>query len=344
VYIEQVETYAKLARLALPLIAGCVALGQGSSQGAGTYSGARANEPRVSRSHPLISFLNQFKGFDFSQNAYPFPFFKKGELFTPYVNRAVRTIAQSSLKLSSLRVNETDIAYDPAKIGGKIRAVIQEEFSDDWSKMKQLDREWLVAEGVCEFVKRNIKYQFDPIPEEKVRDYADPKFLLKMRDPTAVCWGISVLTRDIARGAGLKCDFVSCNGRDMNFQKPAPGQVARTHGIVCFTLGGWEIGADVTDTVRKFHQEQWNQIAGISDRKVRSLCVLPRDAYALELFHAAVNANLTEDMEVSSDKQNKHLLFTGLTYDEWANLTTDYKSYLSKLLTDYDKWEMAGRN
>jgi len=257
---------------------------------------ARIERSPISENRPLVSLVDQFKGIDFKRTIYPFHFFREGERFTPYVNRAVTEMAKPSMSLINLRAQNPEISGDATKIGAHIRTVIEHVFRDDWPEMKTLDKEWLIAEAVCEFVKRNVKYKYETIPAERAREFADSSFLLGLDQPQAVCWGISVLTIDIARGAGLKCDFVSCNGRDMSFQKPAPSQEARTHGVVCFILGGWEVGADVTDTVCKFHQEKWNEIGLVTDRKVRSVCVLPRDAYALEFFYLAVNAQLVADM------------------------------------------------
>lgn len=139
-----------------------------------------------------------------------------------------------------------------------------------------------------------------------------------------MCWGIAVSCRDIARAAGLRCDFV--NGIARGLGSVAPKQSERNHGIVVFTFaGGIEVPADVSSNICDFQ----NNKKPAPRQKTNSWMGLPRRPEAWELFLATFSADLGEAIQISGDTQNKHKLVS-MNYSKWAMTDT---TYLKSLLT-----------
>jgi len=38
-----------------------------------------------------------------------------------------------------------------------------------------------------------------------------------------------------------------------------------------------------------------------------------------------------------------HFKHSGMTYEDWANLSIQYKTFATSMLADYDRWEFTGR-
>lgn len=141
--------------------------------------------------------------------------------FKPAQNEKVPSIAA---KLKSL-VGETE-----AKL-----ASISEQ------KLSRVGREWLLAEASAGWVSVYVKYNSDITDAlgrgEKVStpDLAKPEVTLSSTPPMAVCSGYSVLTRQLARELGLKCNVLQGHLRPLDYR---PGSKLGGHCWVEFIFEG----------------------------------------------------------------------------------------------------------
>jgi hypothetical protein len=193
---------------------------------------------------------------------------------------------------------------------------------DQGETLSEFTKQWLLAEGVCEFVRATCSYDHTDRernqPAETQIAHNRFQYIYNMERPSAVCWGIAVSCRDIARAAGLHCDFV--NGIARGLGSPAPKQSGRNHGIVVFTFaGGFEVPADVSSNICDF---QDNRKPNPSQKR-NSWMVLPRLPEAWELFLATFNADIGEELDISGDKQNRHKLLL-MSFPKWAEVDTGY--------------------
>jgi len=279
---------------------------------AGTMAASSAHaqvQPVFIRSSPLWSKIN------LDSNQSPFPFGISEIKLDKLIDAVVLAMNEEQFIAQAMSVRSAERIANEIK--AKVASVTRRTQGETVPEFVQ---QWLLAEGVCEFVRATCSYDHSdrertqPPATQIARNRFD--YIYQMDRPSAVCWGIAVSTRDIARAAGLRCDFV--NGISRGLGAPAPKQSERNHGVVVFTFpGGVEVPADVSSHITDFQ----NNKRPAPRKKVNSWMVLPRRKEAWELFLATFNADVGEDIEISGDKQNKHKLLS-MTYQEWARTET----------------------
>jgi hypothetical protein len=226
-------------------------------------------------------------------------------------------------------------------IGKELRRRISAGMSARFPNPNQTLLDWAVAEAVCEYVKRTVRYDYElaAITDAKTKTRrSSSKEILAPGCMKAVCWGYAVTTRDIARAAGLRCYLVNgnalVNGR-------APAYEERNHSVVVFDFDGFEVPADVSSASIRYQGSNGETEFG-TNRKSLTQYILPRDRFSWNLFLARFNAqvSLRPEQKVSGDEQNKWLK-TKYGYDEWASL--DIRSLTTKE-NDYIIWERGRRS
>lgn len=273
--------------------------------------GSAQVQPVFIKSSPVWSNAN------FANGQSPFPFGIPEAEISKHIDAVV--VAMNDEKFLAQAMSERTAESIASQIKARVASVTR---STQGESIPEFARQWLLAEGVCEFVRATCSYDHSdrernqPAPTQIARNRFD--YIYKMERPSAVCWGIAVSTRDIARAAGLRCDFVNGISRGLGLR--APKQTERNHGIVVFTFpGGIEVPADVSNHITDFQ----NNKRPAPRKKVNSWMVLPRRPEAWELFLATFSADVGEDIEISGDKQNKHKLVS-MTYSQWASIDTQY--------------------
>ena len=280
---------------------------------------------------PIEPFFIQktkiWQGVDFKKGKSPFPF-----------NLSERQI-QRSIDLIVAAMHDPDMILPPVgqrsvesigrNIVVKIDSIIR---AQNLSKDNKFVREWLIAEGVCEWVRLNLAYDYELAADPGTGKYkyedSLPSYIFNMKNPRAECWGVATTVRDIARAASLKCDLV--NGCSYEIGKPRPDKVERNHSWVNFTLtGNIEVPADVVMIESK------EALSKPKKQKLWSFYIMPRLSEAWEIYLATHFSNVLVGEMLSGDKQGVHT-FSSITYAEWASKET---GYLKPLLQQYESWE-----
>lgn len=244
------------------------------------------------------------------------------------INEVVRAVRSDDLSVNQIQPRTVESISRAVK-----RRVAQTLASSSQRPFTKFEEEWLLAEGVSEYVRWNIYFDdqlaaVSPGSAEQI-NYATSAGILGRERPGAVCWGISILVRDLARAAGLECYFVNGNSRWLG--TPPPKQSDRNHGVACFVFKvdgrRYEVPSDVS-IVRGTMQNgkplpgaaglKWNP-----EGKVFSQFILPRTPMQWELFLARFNSDLGPWGSISGDDQNVHLKLK-MSYSKWSSVDTDY--------------------
>lgn len=287
---------------------------------------------------PFYSFLPQFTKETDGAKIDLMPFRLSSREVGQLINSSVNLVASGEITIEKVPARNADA------IGKFIKAKVDKMLSQKFgsTKLSDFEREWAVAEVVCEFVKRTVRYDYDLAKNQ------DSSFKTKMslssnvlEREKAECWGFAVTTRDIARGAGLECYLV--NGHQRELGARAPEFKDRNHSVNCFVLGKnrMQVPADVTAASgRYFGRGGKDEFGG--PVKVLTHLVLPRDANSWDIFMAKFNSevDLTPAQKISSDTQNKYLV-ASYSYDQWTAADTNY---LISIETRYIEWEKNNRS
>jgi len=286
---------------------------------------------------PFYAFLPQFERSD--EN-------KTGDLIRFHLSKAeVDNLINASINIiNSGQVGKDNCdVYKADSIGKRIKFCIDQLLIHKFpnSKIGKFERQWAVAEAVCEFVKRSVSYSVDIAKSPSAKHRTEMSLSDKvLKNGYAECWGFATTTRDIARAAGLECYLV--NGHKRELGGSAPDFHLRNHSINCFVFeNGLQIPADVTAAALRYFGRAGKEEFGGSC-KVLSHLVLPRDRTSWDIFMAKFNSetDLEPNAQISGDVQNKFLIAT-YNYEAWAGTDT---SYLVPMEARYVGWEKSKKS
>ena len=225
---------------------------------------------------------------------------------------SVRLANVDFTKLKGLSLSEVS-----HKLGEELGRFIRTSNSPISSRL----RERLLAQTICDFVRLTVSYDkeleldlnrlasrsdlTDFIQLSKARK--DPLNILKMQSPSAVCTGISLLTRNLARLSGLSCYYI--NGFTRSSGKT--GSPNHVWNVFVYSDGS-EQPADNTRALVK------GEFPG---KLGRSFLVLPETDIEWAAFTAACHGYNPKTDTSQGDAQNKFLLTT-LSFNDWFSLDT----------------------
>src|SRR5262249_42023538 len=107
-------------------------------------------------------------------------------------------------------------------------------------KPTPFERQWMLCEGIGEYVRRNVYYDYDlgnivaknaPDTYPFIRQHELPDGILSLPEPGTVCVGFALLCRDLTRAVGISAryDMVQSRGYD-NSGLPAENPFERLRG------------------------------------------------------------------------------------------------------------------
>jgi hypothetical protein len=249
------------------------------------------------------------------------------------VQRAVRAVRSADIRYERNSDNASN------NLAQAIKAVVIASLPKrSATGPSMLVQEWAIAEGICEWVKRNVRYDYELAGAKDTNEKSRRSQTASVLElGKSECWGFAVATRDLARLAGLSCYLANGHYRT----QPVPPHAERNHSVVVFVFGeSFQVPADVTSASGRYHGR-----GGIAEFggpiKTLSHYVLPRDTWAWNYFLSTFNSDviLSEKETISGDVQNRWLRIT-LPYSQWAQM--DVSSVL-KRENDYISFERRGR-
>ncbi len=225
-------------------------------------------------------------------------------------------------------------------IGTKLKSMVNSQI--ERLALTDFEHQWLIGEACCQWVRQNVNYDHatraEDNQEEWIRRNTDVSYILRSAPVRSQCWGMSVVLRDIARAAGLRCDLVSVNFRS-DWSRPAPAYESRNHTIVCIVLdGGLEVPIDITSAITNGEYVTHRR----ESRKTATTFIMPRDYLGLAIFLLWANTKvpLAPGVKMTGDEQNVHLIGP-YTYTEWARQDTLPMKHIQ---AEMDRWEFNGHH
>jgi hypothetical protein len=319
---------AKFAWIALPALAGGGVLSQVSSHGTGINQGGKASGV-LNVSLPVQSLTRHLL-----QNSV----YKEG-ITSYYVNKynySENEVKEISKDLTNFVVDsspqfQTLRNVSPELIGSMAKDLVNRFINESYYSVNTIFKERLMASAVCDLTLKYVKY--DRTLENEIARISrngpneeltkllkitkDPKYILSLSTPAAVCTGMSLVARNAARAIGLKCYYV--NGVTRSSGKVNPHHV----WLVFEQSDGHLVGADLS----RFSDYNGGNPKGGTGR----FLVMPVGEVETVAFMASSHGYNSRASLAQGDKQNYYLL-TELRFEDWYNLNV---SSFNELISNF---------
>lgn len=219
----------------------------------------------------------------------------------------------------SWRVIQPDLDHVPgrevAQLARLVKGAVGEVIAELDFKPNQVLWQRLMAQGVCDWVRTRVVFDVDleraiyrnPSPDLLGRK--DPRYVLGMQSPAAVCTGFSLLARNVAREISLTCFYVNGvtrSGAQFRAVKPKPHHVWN----VFVLADGLNIPADLSRSPVALPTARRDVSA------IRSTLSLPVFADEFAIFSAVCHAFNSASAVAQGDPQNR-FFSSDLDMEQW---------------------------